>query len=264
MLRHVGRQRKHPAIRLAAAACVCVVAAAGCGGSSGGSSQPTLTVSAAASLKDAFTTCAQQFKQAKVRFSFAGSDELAAQIRQGANPNLFASANTKLPEQLFSEGKISKPEVFAGNKLVIAVPSDSKITSIAGLEKPGTTLVIGDASVPIGSYTREVLGHLPSAQEKAILANVKSEEPDVSSIVGKLTQGAADAGFTYVSDVKGTKGQLKAIDLPATLQPNVAYGAGIVKGTPNQKQSQAFIDDVISGSCRQVMQTNGFLPPPKA
>jgi molybdate transport system substrate-binding protein len=239
-----------------------VVAAAGCGSSSGGSSQPTLTVSAAASLKDALTTCAQQFKQAKIRFSFAGSDELAAQIRQGANPNLFASANTKLPEQLFSEGKISKPQVFAGNKLVIAVPSDSKITSIADLEKPGTSLVIGDASVPIGSYTRQVLGRLPPAQEKAILANVKSEEPDVSSIVGKLTQGAADAGFTYVSDVKGAKGQLKAINLPASLQPNVAYGAGIVKGTPNQKQSQAFIDDVISGSCRQVMQTNGFLPPP--
>src|SRR5919197_3843540 len=247
-------------------ACVAIaaVAVAGCGSASGGSSEPTLTVSAAASLKDAFTACAQHFKQAKIRFSFAGSDELAAQIRQGANPNLFASANTKLPDQLYSEGKISEPQVFAGNKLVIAVPSDSKITSIAELEKPGTSLVIGDASVPIGSYTREVLGHLPPAQEKAILADVKSEEPDVSSIVGKLTQGAADAGFTYVSDVKGTKGQLKAIDLPPSLQPNVAYGAGIVRGTPNQKQSQAFIDDVISGSCRQVMQTNGFLPPPKA
>ena len=144
------------------------------------------------------------------------------------------------------------------------MPNDSKIASINDLEKPGTSLVIGDASVPIGSYTREVLGHLPPAQKKAILANVKSDEPDVSSIVGKLTPGAADAGFTYVSDAKGTKGRLKAIDLPATLQPSVAYGAGLVEGTPNQKQSQAFIDDVISGSCRQVMQTNGFLPPPKA
>ncbi len=76
----------------------------------------------------------------------------------------------------------------------------------------------------------------------------------MSSIVGKLTQGAADAGFTYVTDVRGTKGQLKAVDLPANLQPNVAYGAGIVKGTPNTKESQAFIDDVISGSCSKVMQ----------
>lgn len=256
-------QRKHALTRLVAMACV--VAAAGCGSSSsgGGGSTPTLTVSAAASLKDAFTTCAQSFKQAKLKFSFAGSDQLAAQIRQGASPNVFASANTKLPEQLAAEGKLSKPQVFAGNKLVIAVPQNSKITGIADLEKPGTSLVIGDASVPIGSYTREVLGRLP-AQEKAIVANVKSEEPDVASIVGKLTQGAADAGFTYVSDVKGTKGQLKAVDLPANLQPTVAYGAGIVKGTPNTKESHSFIDDVISGSCSKVMQQNGFLPPPNA
>ena len=257
--------QRNPVLWLAAAACVCVVVAGGCGGSSsGGGSERTLTISAAASLKDAFTTCAQSFQQAKLKFSFAGSDQLAAQIRQGASPNVFASANTKLPDQLAAEGKLQKPQVFAGNKLVIAVPQNSKITGIADLEKPGTSLVIGDASVPIGSYTREVLARLPPAQEKAILANVKSEEPDVSSIVGKLTQGAADAGFTYVTDVKGTKGQLKAVDLPANLQPNVAYGAGIVKGTPNTRESQAFIEDVISGSCSKVMQQNGFLPPPNA
>jgi molybdate transport system substrate-binding protein len=234
------------------------------GGGSGGGSTPTLTVSAAASLKDAFTTCAQSFKTAHVRFSFAGSDQLAAQIRQGASPNLFASANTKLPDQLASEGKLQKTQVFAGNRLVIAVPKDSKITAIADLEKPGTKLVIGDSTVPVGSYTRTVLARLPADQQKAINANVKSEEPDVSSIVGKLTQGAADAGFTYISDVSGTKSQLKAIDVPAGLQPQVAYGAGIVEGTPNQKQAQAFIDDVRSGSCRKVMQANGFLPPPAA
>jgi molybdate transport system substrate-binding protein len=249
---------RHLASALALAAVVVLV---GCG-SSGSSSKPTLTVSAAASLKDAFTTCGQQFKDANVKFSFAGSDELAAQIRQGAQPNVFASANTKLPTQLFGEGKLSKPQVFAGNTLVIAVPKDSQITSIADLEKPGISIVIGDPSVPIGSYTRDVLGRLPPAQEKAILANVKSEEPDVAGIVGKLTQGAADAGFTYVSDVTGTKGALKAIDLPARLQPRVEYGAGIVKGTPNQQQSQAFIDDVKSGSCSKVMQQNGFLPAP--
>ncbi|HEX3318498.1 MAG TPA: molybdate ABC transporter substrate-binding protein [Solirubrobacteraceae bacterium] len=247
---------------------LCLLALAGCGStgnsSSGGGSAPTLTVSAAASLKDAFTNCAQSFKAAHLRFSFAGSDQLAAQIRQGAGPNVFASANTKLPEQLATEGELSKTQVFAGNKLVIAVPKDSKITSIADLEKPGTKLVIGDSTVPVGAYTRTVIGRLPAARQKAINANVKSEEPDVSSVVGKLTQGAADAGFTYVTDVTGTKGQLKAIDMPANLQPEVAYGAGIVKGTPNQKQAQAFIDDVISGSCRKVMQSNGFLPPPTA
>ena len=88
----IVRQGRHPIRWLAAAACV--VAAAGCASSSSGGSQPTLTISAAASLKDAFTTCAQSFQQAKLKFSFAGSDQLAAQIRQGASPNVFASANT--------------------------------------------------------------------------------------------------------------------------------------------------------------------------
>jgi len=238
-----------------------LVVAAGCG-SSGSGSKPTLTVSAAASLKAAFTTCAKQFKDASIRFSFAGSDELAAQIRQGAKPNLFASANTKLPAQLYQEGKLQKPQVFAGNRLVIAVPKGSSIASIQDLEKPGTTIVIGDPSVPIGTYTRVVLSRLPAAQRNAILANVKSQEPDVAGIVGKLTQGAADAGFTYITDVVGTKGALKAVELPADLQPSVAYGAGIVKGTSNQKESQAFIDDVATGPCRQVMQQAGFTPPP--
>ena len=68
--------------------------------------------------------------------------------------------------------------------------------------------------MPIGSYTRETLAKLPPAQEKAILANVRSNEPDVKGIVGKLTQGAADAGFVYVTDVNATNGKLKAIELP--------------------------------------------------
>ena len=250
---------------------VVALALAGCGGSDsdgGGSgtttssAKPTLRVSAAASLKGAFTTCAKQFEEANLTFSFAGSDQLAAQIRQGAAPNLFASANTKLPDQLHSEGKLEQPQVFAGNKLVIAVPKDSKVSSIEDLERSGTALVIGAESVPIGSYARQVLGKLPSAQEKAILANVRSEEPDVASIVGKLTQGAADAGLTYVTDVVGTKGALRSVDLPAELQPDVAYGAGIVTGSSDEEASQAFIDDVTSGPCRQVMEDAGFTAPP--
>ena len=226
-----------------------------------------LVVSAASSMTVTLEACAPKFgdaENADVKLSFAGSDELAAQIRQGAKVDAYAAANTKLPDELYADGLLTKPVEFATNEFVLAVPEDSDIQSVADLTKEGTVLVVGSESVPIGAYTRETLAKLPPAQEKAILANVRSNEPDVKGIVGKLTQGAAEAGFTYVSDVKGTKGQLKAVDLPANLQPSVAYGAGIVKGTPNQKQSQAFIDDVISGSCSKVMQQNGFLPPPKA
>src|SRR4051812_2530143 len=98
-----------------------ILLVAGCGGddeNSSGSSSDDLVVSAASSLKNAF----EDYGGAK--FSFAGSDELAAQIRQGVKPDVFASANTKLPDELYDEGLVEKPQVFAGNKLVLAVPAD--------------------------------------------------------------------------------------------------------------------------------------------
>jgi molybdate transport system substrate-binding protein len=250
-------------VRAAAAFAALALLAAGCGSSSAsGGSKPTLTVSAATSLKKAFETCAPTFEEATVRLQFAGSDELAAQIRQGVKPDVYAAANTKLPAQLASAGLIGKPVVFAGNRLVIAVPKDSTITSLDALAKPGAKLVIGDKDVPVGSYTLDVLGRLPKGRQDAILANVKSQEPDVGGVVGKLTQGAADAGFTYVTDVTGTQGALKAVELPAALQPSVRYGAGVVKGAKHPQAAQAFIDSVRSGPCSQIMRRAGFEPPP--
>jgi len=234
------------------------------GSGSASASKPNLTVSAAASLKAAFTAYAQQFSQANVRYSFAGSDVLAAQIEQGIKPDVFASANTKLPDMLYAKGLVSKPVTFAANKLVIAVPANStKVETLTDLEKPGVTIAIGSATVPIGAYTRKVLAKVGGSASK-ILANVRSEEPDVSGIVGKLTQGAVDAGLTYVTDVRATHGALRAITLPASLQPVVAYGAAIVKGGPHPAQAQAFINGLISGTGKTDLLQSGFLPPPAA
>jgi len=246
---------------------VALLAAAGCGGGSStgsaGETKPPLTVSAAASLQKAFTAYGKQFRDAQAKFSFAGSDELAAQIEQGVKPDVYAAANTKLPEQLYRKGLVSKPTVFAGNRLVLAVPAKStKVDSLAAVEKAGTSLAIGSASVPVGSYTHKVLDKLPANQRKAILANVRSEEPDVSGIVGKLTQGAVDAGFVYVSDVRGSGGKLRAIELPASLRPSVAYGAAVVKGAKHPEQARAFIDGLVSGAGRQALRAAGFEPPP--
>ena len=107
-----------------------VVAVAGCGSSA----SDDLLVSAATSLKSAFTDYGEQVDGVNVQFSFAGSDELAAQIRSGAKPDVFAAANTKLPDQLFKEGKVEKPQVFAANRLVLAIPAKgTKVSSIDDL-----------------------------------------------------------------------------------------------------------------------------------
>src|SRR4051812_2520177 len=200
-----------------------LVVVAGCGGGSGGGSggdpRPPLVVSAASSLKTAFTAYGEQVADAQPRFSFAGSDELAAQIEQGVKPDVFASANTKLPDALYAKGLVEKPVAFATNRLVLAMPAGSPVTGLDDLAKPGVKVAIGSASVPVGAYTREVLGRLPGGLGRRILANVRSNEPDVAGVVGKLTQGAVDAGFVYVTDVKATDGALHAIDLPKTVQP---------------------------------------------
>jgi molybdate transport system substrate-binding protein len=248
---------------VAALAAALVLAVAGCGDASAGGGKPQLTVSAAASLKQAFTAYGAQFPDASARFSFAGSDELAAQIEQGVKPDVFAAANTKLPDALFAKGLVEKPTVFAGNRLVLAVPADgTKVRSLEDLEADGVKLAIGAQGVPIGTYTRTVLGRLPARRRGAILANVRTEEPDVAGITGKLTQGAVDAGFLYASDVRATDDKLKAIELPDALQPTVAYGVAVVKGAKHPEQAKAFIAGLLDGSGARALEDAGFLPPP--
>lgn len=224
-----------------------------------------LVVSAATSLKTALTTYGKGFRGARVRFSFAGSDMLAAQLRQGVRPDVFASANTKLPDELFAAGLVQQPRAFAGNRLVIAVPTDtSKIRSLDDLTKDGVTIAAGSKSVPVGAYTRRVLARLDPTQSKAILGKVRSAEPDVAGIVGKLTQGAVDAGFVYITDVEGTAGRLTAIELPAGLRPQVAYGVAVVKDAPNAVQAEIFVDGLLTGPGQKALQDAGFEPPPPA
>jgi molybdate transport system substrate-binding protein len=254
-------------MRWAALALAVAAVVAGCGGddqqTSGQPSKQPLVVSAAASLKDAFTSYGDSFSGADVRLSFAGSDELAAQIRQGVKPDVFAAANTKLPDELFADGLVEKPTVFAGNELVIAVPaSKSRIDSLDDLAASGIKLAIGAEGVPVGDYTRKVLDGLPAAQRKAILGNVRSNEPDVKGVVGKLTQGAVDAGFVYRSDVRAADDELEAIALPAELKPKVAYGVAVVKGAKHPEQARAFVQGLLNGAGAEALEAAGFLPPP--
>jgi molybdate transport system substrate-binding protein len=224
--------------------------------------KPELVVSAAASLKKALTSYGDQFESATVRLSFAGSDELAAQVRQGIKPDVFAAANTKLPDRLFKEGLVERPVSFATNELVLAVPADRpEVTSLDDLTGNDVTIAVGAEGVPVGDYTLKVLDGLPQAQSKAILANVRSREPDVGGIVGKLTQGAVEAGFVYRSDVEGAGGKLKAIELPDELKPTVEYGVAVVKGARNPAGAQTFVDGLLDGAGARALADNGFGAP---
>ena len=213
-------------------------------------------------MTEALTSCAKDYPDANVKLNFAGSDELAAQIRQGVPVDVYAAANTKLPDELEQEGLLDKPVEFATNTFVLAVPADSDIETLEQLTEPGVKIAIGSESVPIGSYTREVLSRLPADEEKAILANVRSNEPDVKGIVGKLTQGAADAGFVYVTDVNAAGDSLEAIDLPEKLQPQVTYAAGVVEKAKQPEAAADFVEGLREGTCADALQKAGFGPAP--
>jgi molybdate transport system substrate-binding protein len=245
---------------------VVALASSACGDDEGEASpgdEPELVVSAAASMTEALGTCSEDFEDATVRLQFGGSDELAAQIRQGVKPDVYAAANTTLPEELNEEGLLSRPVEFATNALVLAVPKDSEIDALDDLTRADVKLVMGSESVPIGTYTRETLAKLPELEEEAILTGVRSNEPDVKGIVGKLTQGAADAGFVYLTDVNATDGALKAVELPADLQPTVTYGAGVVAGAEHPKEARRFVRQLRDGPCADALEEAGFGPAPK-
>jgi molybdate transport system substrate-binding protein len=142
------------------------------------------------------------------------------------------------------------------------VPPDNPANISSVNDLGNAKLVVGDPSVPIGAYTREVIGRLPKAEGSAILANVRSQEPDVSSIVGKLTQGAANAGFVYVTDVMAAGDAVRAIPLPESLQPEVAYGIGVLSDAPKPELARQFVKGLEPGGDGvPYLRRAGFLPP---
>ena len=233
--------------------CACLAA----GGASADSSraQASVTVFAAASLTDVFPVIDKEPK-----YSFAGSNALATQITNGAPADVFASANTTIPAQLFASGVVEKPVVFTRNTLVIVVPKSNPagIKSVYDLEKPGVKIDIANSGVPVGSYTLQVLDQM--GIRTPVTANVVSQETDVRLVLSKVQLGQADAGFVYSTDAQTVPGQVTVIKVPAWAQPKVAYSMAIVTKSPNQADAQRFIDEVLSDAGQATMAKYGFLP----
>ncbi len=211
-----------------------------------------IKVLAAASLTNVFP----QIDPAP-KYSFAGSDALAAQIRLGAPADVYAAANMTLPTSLYTQGLVEKPVAFATNKLVLVVPNSNPagINSVFDLRKSGIKLLVGTPTVPIGSYTRTILKNLALT---SVLSNVVSQETDVRSILSKVALGEADAGFVYITDAKTVPGQVKVIPLPAWAQPPVRYGITVIKSTQSHADAVAFINKVLSKQGQAKLRAAGF------
>jgi molybdate transport system substrate-binding protein len=217
-----------------------------------------ITVYAAASLTDVFPRI-----DGGPRYSFAGSNTLAAQIMQGAPADVFASANTTLPDQLYAKGLVEKPVVFTRNRLVLVVPTSNPagITSLYDLTKPGIKLVVAAPSVPVGGYTVQVLKQMNLS---SVLSHVVSQESDVRSVLSKVALGEADAGFVYSTDAKTVAGQVRVIKVPAWAQPKVTYELAVVAASAHKAAARKFVAEVLSKAGQKKLVAAGFLPRTKS
>lgn len=240
----------------------CLLALAACGGNNGETqggtssvSESPLIVSAAASLTEVFPTI-----DSTARYNFAGSDELATQIREGAPSDVYAAASSKHPQGLYDEGLVEEPVTFASNRLVLIVPTDNPagIETLEDVTRPGTKLVIAAEGVPVGDYTREVLTELELA---GALDNVVSNEDDVKGVVGKVSLGEADAGFVYATDATAAGEEVSAIELPEGSQPPIEYQIAVVESSDDKQAAAAFVQQVLGAEGRQALEAAGFVLP---
>lgn len=192
------------------------------------------------------------------RYSFAGSDQLAIQIQQGAPADVYAAASPKQPELLFRGGVVLRPVVFATNKLIVLVPrtNPARIRSVYDLRRAGVKIVIGDRTVPVGAYTRQILDTLGITAE--VTKNVVSEETDVKGIVTKIALGEADAGFVYRTDAAPVASRTRSLALPVWAQPAIRYEIAVVKGTSRPQAAKAFVKKLLSKRGRALLKQAGF------
>jgi molybdate transport system substrate-binding protein len=192
------------------------------------------------------------------RYNFAGSDQLALQIRQGAPFDVYASASPKPAELLYRDGLVLKPVVFATNRLAILVPraNPGKIRSVYDLRRSGLRVVIGDRGVPIGSYTRQLLDAIGITDD--VMKNVVSQETDVKGIVAKVALGEADAGFAYVTDARPVAKRVRLLALPKWAQPPIRYEIAVAKAATRRAAARAIVKRVLSTRGRLLLQRAGF------
>jgi molybdate transport system substrate-binding protein len=250
----------HPrSLRFLSVIVALAVATALLAGGASARKQAQVTVFAAASLTDVFPAV-----DSTQKYSFGGSNALANQITNGAPADVFASANTTIPAQLFGRGIVEKPVNFTRNTLVIVVPKSNPagIHTVYDLTKSGVKIVVANSAVPVGSYTLQILKNM--ALTSKVTPNFVSQETDVREVLAKVALGQADAGFVYSTDAKTVPGQVNVIKMPAWAQPKITYAMAVVSRSPNKADAQAFINKVLSKAGQAQMVKFGFLPLVKA
>ncbi len=254
-----------------------VALAAGCGGSgddrasgSGSGSSPsassgavsgTVTVFAAASLTETFSTLGKQFEAAHpgttVKFNFGASSSLAENINQGAPADVFASASPKNMQQVVDGGGATDSKTFANNVMQIAVPPDNpgNVTQLSDLAKPGLKVALCQPQVPCGTVAAQVF------ENANITVKPVTEGADVKAVLTTVRLGEVDAGVVYKTDVQAAGTKVKGIEIPADQNASTSYPITALTKAPNAAGAAAFVDYVLSGDGEKVLAQAGFAAP---
>jgi molybdate transport system substrate-binding protein len=252
-----------------ATGCLFVISAAGAGGpvrdaaaDPAGAEAKTLTVFAAASLVEPFGAVAESFRARHPRvemvFNFAGSQQLAAQIIEGAPADVFASANREQMSRVLASARAAiEPRTFARNALAIAVePGNPQgIRGLADLARDGLIVVLAAEEVPAGRYAREALG------KAGVTVRPASLETDVRQVISRVALGEADAGIVYRSDLLAAGTDVAGVEIAAEHNVEAAYPIAVLSEGSAGELGQAFVELVLSDEGRRILAEAGFSLP---
>jgi molybdate transport system substrate-binding protein len=248
--------------RLFASSVVLVLTLVACGSNDDSSDSEEIMVFAAASLKKTFTEIGEQFKTdnpgVSVEFNFAGSSDLVTQLTQGAQADVFASADTKNMDKAAAADLLDgKPVNFASNTLTIAVaPGNPKqIKLFQDLTKPGLNVVVCAPPVPCGSATQKI------EEATGVKLAPVSEESSVSDVLNKVTTGEADAGLVYVTDAMGAGDKVTAVAFPEAAGAVNTYPIAALKTAKNPELARRFIAAVTGDAGQKTLTAAGFAKP---
>ena len=237
----------------AAATCIAMVVVAGCGTGLDHPEPPAVTIFAAASLQPPFDQIARHTPVTS-RFNYAGTQTLTAQLTQGAQADVFASADQDHMSQVVKAGLVTgSPTVFAHNRLEIAVAKGNpkRINGLEDLARKDLVVVLADPSVPAGKYAQQIL------TKAGVSVHPASLEPQVTGVLSKVTLGEADAGIVYVSDIK-TSGKVDGVEIPDSQNVIADYSIAILNSGTHEGAAATFVGLVLSSTGQSILEAAGF------
>jgi len=225
----------------------------------------SLNVLAAGSLQAPFDALAERWRargEIPVVLSYANARDLAARVVAGEPADVFASASPDHPQLLHARGLLDAPRAFATNRLVVAVPAGSDARDTGILAATGTRAVIEVEGIPLGDYTRTLLGRLDDVLgrgfARAALRNVVCEEQTVAAVAERLQRGEADAAVLYNTDVRASQGRLRAIEIPPAAAVRGTYVIATVRAARHPAAARAWLDLTLGSAGRDVLAAAGF------